>query len=404
MRNKLWLAVILCAVLLLPYAQAEQGIVIPEIRNVYQFELPQNDAMAFLKRMGIGWNLGNTFDAYRGEGYAGRGEMAIESSWVGVLTSEAMIEAIHDAGFHTIRIPVSWHNHVTDVDFTISQPWLDRVKTVVDWAIARDMYVILNTHHDEGYDTFYPLNAYYDQSEKYITSIWRQLAETFRDYDEHLIFEAMNEPRLKGHANEWWFDANSKDCLEAADCINRLNQAFVNTVRAAGGGNADRYLMVPGYDASPDGALRDQFTLPQDTADNRIIVSVHAYTPYNFALQDGGVSSFTPSNQQTTEIATFMNSLYKKYTAQGIPVVIGEFGARAKGNNLQDRVNYAAYYIAFASARNIPALWWDNGSFSGNGENFGLLNRRQAAWAYPEIVQALMQYGGYEKFPEKIIN
>ena len=87
---------ILCAVLLLPYAQAEQGIVIPEIRNVYQFELPQNDAMAFLKRMGIGWNLGNTFDAYRGEGYAGRGEMAIESSWVGVLTSEAMIEAIHD--------------------------------------------------------------------------------------------------------------------------------------------------------------------------------------------------------------------------------------------------------------------------------------------------------------------
>ena len=134
--------------------------------------------------------------------------------------------------------------------------------------------------------------------------------------------------------------------------------------------------------------------LPQDTADNRIIVSVHAYTPYNFALQDGGVSSFTPSNQQTTEIATFMNSLYKKYTAQGIPVVIGEFGARAKGNNLQDRVNYAAYYIAFASARNIPALWWDNGSFSGNGENFGLLNRRQAAWAYPEIVQALTQYGG----------
>ncbi|MBR1584477.1 MAG: glycoside hydrolase family 5 protein [Clostridia bacterium] len=378
-------------------APGGEEVAVPQISNVYQKEIPDNEAMAFLKKMGFGWNLGNTFDAY-GRGGA-RNEMNDESMWVGVRTTEAMIAAVHDAGFTTLRIPVSWHNHVSADDFTISAQWLDRVQQVADWAIQRGMYVILNTHHDEGYDYFYPLNAYYEGSEKYITAIWGQVADRFAAYDEHLIFESMNEPRLKDHANEWWFDAHSADCLEAADCINRLNQAFVDTVRAAGGNNATRYLMVPGYDASPDGVLRDQFVMPMDTADNRIIVSVHAYTPYSFALQDGGTARFAPAPQQTTEIAQFMNGLYNKYIVNGIPVVIGEFGARDKNGNLQDRVNFAAYYAAFASIRNLPVLWWDNNAFTGSGENFGLLRRQDCSWRYPQIVEALQQYAGYDKMP-----
>ena len=160
--------------------------------------------------------------------------------------------------------------------------------------------------------------------------------------------------------------------------------------------------MVPGYAASADGALNEHFALPADAADNRVIVSVHAYTPYPFALEYPGTDTFKLTDiGQTSEINRFMNSLYKTYVAKGIPVVIGEFGARDKGGNLLSRVTYAAYYAANASARNMPCVWWDNNGHTGSGELFGLLNRKECTWAHPEIVEALVQYGGYEKIPEK---
>ena len=381
---------LLCAVC---GATAEGGeITVPELENPPAFEIPDNAAMAFLRQMGVGWNLGNTFDAWRD---GGGDEMSIEAYWCGVYTTEDMIEAVHAAGFSTIRIPVSWHNHV-DADFTISPAWLDRVQQVVDWAIARDMTVILNIHHDESPDFFYPSEACFETSERYVRRVWEQLAARFADYGEKLVFESLNEPRQKGTDWEWWLDESNPDCREAADCINRLNQVFVDTVRAAGGGNAERYLMVPGYDAAPHGALSELFVLPTDTADNRIIVSVHAYTPYSFALQDdGGTDSFTlATGPQTTEIGTFMNELYERYIANGIPVVIGEFGARDKNGNTQDRVDYAAWYAFSAKARGIPCCWWDNNVFTGNGERFGILDRATCTWPCPQIPEALVKYGG----------
>lgn len=384
-RILLWALILLFAL----GACAEGGdITVPEIES-YVCELPDNEAMAFLRRMGVGWNLGNTFDAWRdGPG----NEMDIEKYWCGVLTTEAMLDALVEAGFSTLRIPVSWHNHV-DADFTISQPWLERVRQVADWALERGMTVIVNIHHDESPDFFYPSDACYATSERYLRRIWAQLAERFADCGEKVIFESMNEPRQKGTDWEWWLDEDNPDCREAAECINKLNQVFVDTVRAAGGNNADRYLMVPGYDASPNGALSDLFTLPEDTADNRIIVSVHAYTPYSFALQDGGEDAFSlVAGPQTTEIATFMNNLYKKYVSNGIPVVIGEFGARDK-DNTQARVDYAAWYAAAAHSRGMPVCWWDNNAFTGSGERFGLLRRADCTWPYPGIVEALIRYG-----------
>lgn len=385
---------LLCALaLLLAAAGAAEGgeVAVPELDTANPRVVPDNEAMAFLRQMGVGWNLGNTFDAFRDGG--GGDEMSIESYWCGVKTTEDMIEAVRAAGFRTLRVPVSWHNHV-DADFTISQPWLDRVQQVVDWAIQRDMTVILNIHHDESPDYFYPSEACYETSERYIRRVWEQLAERFGDYDEKLIFESMNEPRQKGTDWEWWLDENNPDCREACDCINRLNQVFVDTVRAAGGNNATRYLMVPGYDAAPKGALSELFALPEDSADNRIIVSVHAYTPYSFALQDRGVDTFsTTPGQQTSEIGTFMNELFEKYIENGVPVVIGEFGARDKNGNTQARVDFAAYYAFAASSRGMPCCWWDNNAFTGSGERFGLLDRASCAWPYPQIVEALMRYG-----------
>ena len=392
----------LLLVLCMTAACATENIEMPEITGFYQFEIPDNEAMTFLKEMGVGWNLGNTFDAFVDGASWYRGtEMDLETAWVGVKTSEALIAAIHDAGFSTIRVPVSWHEHV-DEDFTISEAWLSRVQEVVDYAMNQGMHVILNTHHDVYPEFYYPSNEHYETAEKYITTIWTQLAERFQGYDHHLIFESMNEPRLKDTSNEWYYNPTSIECQESAECINRLNQAFVDTVRASGGNNADRYLMVPGYDAAPENAVNDVYRLPEDTADNRIIVSVHAYTPYAFALQEGGDRTFTlGTNNQTSDINRFMTSLYNTYISQGIPVVIGEFGARDKGGNLQERVNFAAYYATAASARNIPCCWWDNHAFTGSGELFGLIDRKTCEWVYPQIAEAIVQHSGYDNIPAK---
>ena len=155
--------------------------------------------------------------------------------------------------------------------------------------------------------------------------------------------------------------------------------------------------MVPGYCASADGALNDGFVLPTDSQENKLIVSVHAYTPYNFALQSpkesGSISYFDSDDANSTrDIVTFMDKLYNKFISQGVPVVIGEFGAQNKDLNTQDRVDYGAYYIAAARARGITCAWWDNNAFTGNGENFGLYYRMGGYFIFQDIVTAMMKY------------
>lgn len=394
----LFLAILLIGGIGITNCQAQEEVTIPALK-IARRPIPDNDAMSFMKKMGVGWNLGNTFDAIKGDWNANADEMTVETSWCGVKTTAEIFDALREAGYSTVRIPVSWHDHVSGDDYRISERWLARVQQVVDWAMERGFYVILNIHHDE--DQFSPAEAHYEQSAQYVSCIWQQLAERFRDYDEHLIFESMNEPRLVGSSNEWYFNKAARECVKAAECLNKLNQLFVDTVRATGGNNVDRYLMLPGYDASPDGALNQYYALPEDTADNRLIVSVHAYTPYAFALQEGGKKQFSHQHpSDTQDIVSFMNLLYSRYITNGIPVVIGEFGARNKNGNLQDRVNYTAFYTATASARNIPCILWDNHAFQGNGELFGVLDRRKAEFAYPQIAEAMTLYGGYDKLPD----
>ncbi len=376
-----------------PDNKMSDGITIPEIKQP-KLNVPDSDAMAFVNAMGIGYNLGNTFDAYI-DPLPGD-ELSAETCWQNPKTTQQMIKDIHAYGYDTIRIPVSWHNHVDD-DINISAQWLDRVNEVVDWAIDEDMYVIINIHHDNHEEAkgLYPDKAHLDHSKKYVGRIWEQLSERFKDYDDHLIFESMNEPRLVGTDHEWDFAASYGDCREAVECINELNQVFVDTVRASGGNNASRYLMVPGYAASMDGGTNPFFEFPVDADGNesKIILSIHAYTPYNFALEYPGVSDFDIDNKdRTTDINSFMNKLYMDYVTQGIPVVIGEFGSRDKNGNLQDRVNYSAYYAAMSRARNIPCVLWDNNLFSGEGELFGVYDRKNPDDSLTDIIYALMEY------------
>ena len=396
MKKGFALLLILCLLLTLFASAAQAEVTVPDL-TITRKAIPENEAMGFLKNMGVGWNLGNTFDATKGNWNRNADEMTVETSWVGIKTTEEMIEAIQNAGFSSIRVPISWHDHVSGPNHEINERWLDRVQEVVNWAYDRGMYVIINIHHDE--DQFLPASSHYEESAHYVECIWQQLAARFQDYDQRLIMESMNEPRLMNSSYEWVFDPNAPECVDAADCLNRLNQLFVDTVRASGGNNAERYLMVPAYDAAPGNAVRDSFVLPTDSADNKIIVSAHAYTPYDFTLNQNGGNTFGTQNQKA-DIVGFMNSLYNQYIVNGIPVVIGEYGAMVKGNNLQDRVDWAAFYVASASARNLPCLYWDNNVFSGNGERFGLLDRKSLSFPHQVMVDAIMRYAGWDNLPE----
>ena len=364
--------------------------------NMKMFEIPDTEALRFTRNLKAGWNLGNTFDAYDNNN-SSLG-LRLESYWCGVKTPKELFRILKASGFNLVRIPVSWHNHLIDDNYTIDPLWMERVHQVCQWAAEEDLYFIINIHHDNQAEYLYPDSAHYENSEKYIAAIWQQVAENFSDFDDHCIFESMNEPRLVGHPNyEWYLNESAPECRDSAECINRLNQKFVDVVRATGGNNATRYLSVPGYCASPEGALSSLFVIPKDSAENRIIIEVHAYRPYNFALNlSSSDASFDleKDGNKKSDIAGFMNKLYDKYIANGVPVLIDEFGVLRKNNNdshLQDRVNLAAYYTASASARGMTCCWWDNHHFSGSGEQFGILSRSSLEWKYPDIALAILR-------------
>lgn len=216
--------------------------------------------------MGAGFNLGNTFDVINNTAAVeGDANMFLEYDWLsdkeaGITTHET-IDAIKNAGFTTVRIPVSWHNHL-DADFNINSEWLAKVTDIVNYALSQDMYVILNIHHDNEKsinNTFtnpdneqhkeeyyagnkdcyiYPDNEHLESSINYVQKIWKQLGDNFKDCNEHLVFETMNEPRQVGDIHEWWY-ADDDCCHEALECITKINQAAVDTIRSTGGNNSD---------------------------------------------------------------------------------------------------------------------------------------------------------------------
>ncbi len=392
--NRIGLALLALLLAVSPSALAA-GYEVPAL-DIEDKELPDTEGMRFAADMKLGWNLGNTFDAHSDSANYSD-ELDFESSWCGIKTTPEMLKSVKDAGFGTIRIPVSWHNHVSGDGFTISERWLGRVKEVVSMALDQGLRVIINVHHDTREGFYYPTKAHLETSEAYMRSVWTQLASAFRDYGDALIFEGINEPRLAGTQFEWNLVAGNKACDEAVECVNRLNQVFVDTVRKSGGENETRFLMVPGYCASLQGATHALFKMPDDSTVDRLILSVHAYSPYSFALQapgeKGSKDAFSiNSKADTNDIDYLMSSLYEKFVSKGVPVVIGEFGSRAKGMNLQARIDHAAYYVASARACGITCCWWDNNAFAGNGELFGLFMRARLKWSPPQILSAMLAY------------
>ena len=344
-----------------------------EIRGLPSTEL--------VKEMKIGWNLGNTFDATIGNPKGDETPRNWETAWGNPATTKIMIDRVAAEGFNVFRLPVTWEGKFGDApDYKINEDWLARVQEVADWALDNDMYVIINMHHEEWN---MPDKDHADSAEEITRALWGQIAEHFADYDEHLIFEAMNEPRLKGTPMEW-----TGGNEEARSIINRWNKAFVETVRSSGGNNDKRHLMIPGYAASSSKNVLKSIEVPDD---DKVIVSVHAYLPYTFALAEpeNATDEWSADNPaDTRDIEILMLTLKDLFLDKGHAVIIGEFGMRNRFNN-DARAACAGYYVSKAHEYGIPCVWWDNNAFV-SGEAFGLFDRTTFEWRYPGIMSAMM--------------
>lgn len=328
-------------------------------------------ALEATRLMGNGINLGNTLEACDNNvGIKTNTPLSYETYWGQPKTTQAMIDGMKAAGFDTIRIPVAWMTNATHLyegDYTIDAGYMDRVEEVVRYARKAGMYVIINDHWDGGWYGMFGSESAETRAlamEAY-KGMWQQIAERFRDYSDYLIFESANE-ELGGR-----FDENSP--LYCSDSVvtylndderyaltNEINQTFVDVVRATGGNNATRFLLIAGYSTNIDQTCDDRFQMPKDTADSKLMVSVHYYDPWSYcgassaasATKWGKVSDYEYLDQQLAKMT--------KFTEAGYGVVIGEYGALPGSDGLKD--NTLAYHTAFLDActkYNLTNCLWD---------------------------------------------
>lgn len=354
-----------------------------------------------VEAMGPGWNLGNQLESVTDN-------VPEETNWGNPVITEKLIQSVKAAGFKSIRIPVSYFAKIDDdKDYTIDSKWLDRVQEVVDYCIKNDLYAVINIHGD-GYNTIdgsWLLCNGKNQTEikKKYKKVWKQIAERFKNYDEHLLFESMNEE----------FDGSySEPNKEYYQNINDYNQIFVDTVRKTGDNNTKRWLIIPGWNTNIDYTAGDYgFKLPTDQyrdksidkEEQRIMISVHYYSPWDFCGGENGVitqwgnEADDPSKTSTTCDETCMknqlNLMKTTFADKGYPVFIGEYGSIDKTSYDSENEYYRAYFarkLCQLSRKNgcIP-MYWDNGYNGVHG--FGLFDRTTCEITQPVIIDAIME-------------
>ncbi len=327
--------------------------------------------------MKTGWNLGNTLDAPEGE-----------TAWGNPVTTKEMIDFVASAGFNVIRIPTSWGMHIDDENgYKIDEEWLARVHEVVDYAFDNGMYVILNTHHETSW--IKPLTDELDNFLPKFKALWKQIAESFEPYGDHLLFEGLNEPRIEGGPNEW--NGGTKDNRAA---LNVLNKAFVDTVRETGGNNSKRALLITTVAAAVVNSTLKALEVPED---DRVLISLHAYTPYNFTYHpksEWEVYEFT--EQVANDIDGVFDTIDSFFTDKGINVIITEYGSQSKSKPIteertdDENIKWVKHFLSRAKESGIPCVWWDNNCYYGSGERFGIFDRRNMKWFLPDLVEAIM--------------
>ena len=328
-------------------------------------------ALELCRLMGNGINLGNTMEAYGHDNYVkSRSDpTASERNWGQPRTTKSMIEGMKASGFDSLRIPVAWTNAIDyeSGDYTIDSRYLDRVDEIVNYALDSDMYVIINDHWDGGWWGMFgsATEETRNKAMELYTSMWQQICEKFGRYDEHLIFESANEELGDGlNAKEIAKDSGTLSVDQRYEKLLEINQRFVDTVRASGGNNADRFLLIAGYNTDTEKTCDKRYIMPTDTAKNKLLVSVHYYTPWNYCGEKALQSWGSPVDVE------LMNKQLKdmtKFTEQGYGVIIGEYGVLTSGSSVPkpDTDKYFTNFLNNCDLYNyVPMLWDCNNLYS----------------------------------------
>jgi endoglucanase len=325
-----------------------------------------------------GWNLGNTLEAQCGE-----------TAWGNPMVTQQLIDSVRAAGFNAIRIPAAWNCHLTS-GTTIDPTWMARVKTVVDYAYNSGMYVILNIHWDGGWLQDHPTFSFQTANNQKQAAFWTQIANTFKGYNERMLFAGTNEV----HADY------NEPTSEHITVQQSYNQTFVNAVRATGGNNSSRTLVVQTYNTNAWHGLH-YFTMPTDSASNRLIVEFHHYDPYDYTLNPNGPclawgASFPQYSQCSWAQENYHTDLFSqirtKWVAQGIPVIMGEYGVARRSNlNEASRQFYLEFVNRTATTNGIKTFYWDNGAQSGASDVFALISRSNGAIVDQAGINAIMR-------------
>ncbi|MGN0633009.1 MAG: glycoside hydrolase family 5 protein [Oscillospiraceae bacterium] len=335
-------------------------------------------AEELISQMKTGWNLGNSLESLGGG----------ETAWGNPETTQQMIDMIHDGGFDIIRIPVTWGHHMSGApDYTVDADFMDRVNEVVDYAVADGMYVILEIHHEPD-SWLIPDSEHMAEVEPQFTALWQQISERFKDYGDKLVFESMNEPRVKGKPHEW-----SGGNEDERNCVNRLNKIFVDTVRASGGNNSERVLLI----ATHAQAVTEPALKGLELIDDKYVgVALHAYIPYSFCYHSGeSYETFEWDGKENGTVDYVFDLIDKYITSKGVPVMITECGAEFKlvdgKYNTGEVAKWATYFYGKAKEQNIPCVIWDNNERTSTLIPFGLYNRDEYKWHAEDILEAIMK-------------
>lgn len=317
-----------------------------------------------VRDMGLGINLGNTLESCGSWINSSNGVSSYETAWGSPIITEDMIKGYAECGFGVLRIPVAWSNLMGE-DYTISPDYMARVKQITDWTLDSGMYAIVNIHYDNGWWKNFPDDK--EECMKKYTRVWEQITENFKDYSDKLMFESLNE---EGGWDSLWnrYSGSTDGKAESFGLLNEINQKFVDIVRASGGNNPLRHLLIAGYNTDIDLTCDELFVMPSDTA-NRCAVSVHYYTPSTFCILEedaswGKAQSEWGSEEDVELLTHYMDMLKENFADKGIPVIIGEYGV-STGNKTPETIRLFLSSVAKEAYKRelCPVLWDITGVF-----------------------------------------
>lgn len=364
---------VLCAAVLLLCSGCSSG---NEMREMTTAEI--------VKEMGYGINLGNTLESC-GNWISGGKTSNYETAWGSPVITEEMIKGYADAGFGVLRVPVAWSNMMEkDGTYTINPEYMARAKEVVDWALDTGIYVIVNIHYDNGWAKKFPEEK--DECMKRFKAMWTQIAETFKDYGDKLMFEAQNEEL--GWESLWnrWTSKNEEEKRSSFDLVLEVNQAFVDVVRGSGGNNGLRHLLISGYNTGVELTCDEMFRMPEDPA-NRMAVSVHYYHPTTLTIIDkdaswGKAETEWGDEDDIAELNKNVKLLKETFVDKGIPVIVGEYGCFGKNKTREVIEKYTLTVSSSLYEAGMCPILWDT-----SGDEY---DRRASSFRNPEFIEKLI--------------